>query len=465
MTSHVISLDIGSTWTKGALWSVTEGFPTLQEVARTPTTIKDLGIGVFEIVTALSGTEDIEDFRRQGDHWPVYYSSSAKGGLSIAVVGLVPQLSAHVGRLAAWSSGGRITHLWSWTLTEAQVKQIEDSQPDIILLTGGTDGGHEKSILHNARVIGASQCQAKVIYAGNQTIASEVERLLQSKRCLVVPNLMPDLETTNALPCQQAIRKEYLDTIVEGRGLSQLVEVFGRPPLLTPAAMLSLVTAIDAEVDAFKGFVLVDMGGATTDVYSTDTDTNNSTDTIRRGIIEPRIKRSVEGDLGLRVSALALLDVIEQTADATVDELDELRPWCAQVHVTPSLLPSDPISQALDRTLAVCGLWHSVARHAGRIERIWTSNGRVPVQRGKDLSSVSRLVLTGGWMAAHADADLWQTALATHSLFDGEKEIRVPHAPKLYIDQPYLWPLYAPLVPEYPLAARAAVESLTDKQN
>ncbi|MBU1219537.1 glutamate mutase L [Myxococcota bacterium] len=460
MKDRVISLDTGSTWTKGALWSLDGGKPELKSYFRTPTTTANLADGALSVASHLCSVSR-EDYIKNHTGIPVFWTSSAKGGLAIAVVGLVPDLSVELGRLAAWGSGGRITKVWPWVLTNQHMDEIIASKPDIILLTGGTDGGHEKNVIHNARIIGESTYDASVIYAGNSYIASEVEKLLETKRCTVVPNLMPDLGTINEVPCQLAIRQEFLDNIVEGRGLLQLVDVFGRKPLPTPSAMLNLVTTINEKCPDFGDFTLIDMGGATTDVYSI-CPAQSDDSVILRGITEPLIKRSVEGDLGMRVSARSLWEVIVKSMKSAtgLPSLEQLKEWTEHVLENTELLPVTHTEGDLDRILAVSALWHSVARHSGRIEQVWTSNGKVGVQRGKDLRKIAKVVLTGGWLARFSNKNFWSQAREIFGCFENDKEILIPEKPDVFTDAEYLWPLFAPLVGEIPMVEQAALKAL-----
>ncbi|MBU1239073.1 glutamate mutase L [Myxococcota bacterium] len=466
MPSAVISLDIGSTWTKGALFRLPGGVPDLAGAARTPTTLHDLGEGALRVVHELVEKSPGEPQEGTKVPFPVHYTSSAKGGLCVAVVGLVPSLSVHLGRLAVWSSGGRITRVLPFALTEAHMGELVASSPDMVLLTGGTDGGHEKNILHNARMLGESPLECAIIYAGNNHIATAVSALLGKKRHVVVPNLMPDLGTTNEGPTRDAIREEFLGTIIQGKGLGRLVERFGRPPLPTPAAMLNLTGSIAQHHPRWENFMLVDMGGATTDVYSTSQALTDPA-AVLRGITEPRIKRSVEGDMGMRVSARSLYENLEKELslgnlklEAIPVDLGELRAWCDRVAADTALLPRDDASAALDSFLAASCLWTAVARHSGRLERVWTTSGRIPVQHGKDLRQVPRMVLTGGWPAALGSENLWANTTSIFPAFQGEQQLLVPENPEIFIDKTYTWPLLAALVADYPGAARTAIHSL-----
>ena len=157
---------------------------------------------------------------------------------------------------------------------------------------------------------------ATIIYAGNRTLAEEIEEIFDGsgKNLVVTENLMPEIGQVNPEPARAVIRQAFLDQIVSGKGLSQIVAAVGVTPKPTPLAMYELVGALgEANVsDNDPGLVLIDMGGATTDVYSYCPSFAGELGVVLRGIKEPTLKRSVEGDLGMRVSAKSVIDSTQQ---------------------------------------------------------------------------------------------------------------------------------------------------------
>ena len=134
---RMIAVDIGSTFTKGGLFRLEGGDLQLDGRASVPTTAADLGEGVVRVLESLSsapaGTPPEALYRQ----YPVHLSSSARGGLRIAAVGLTPALTLQAARLAACSAGGRVIGAHAFSLTDEDVRALERDAPDIVLLAGG----------------------------------------------------------------------------------------------------------------------------------------------------------------------------------------------------------------------------------------------------------------------------------------------------------------------------------------
>lgn len=132
-----------------------------------------------------------------------------------------------------------------------------------------------------------------------------MQEILGHKDLTIVDNVLPDLDHPNPLAARQAICDIFLKRIVKGKGLDVVVDKTGEEPMPTPWTVFELVKAISNVDHSWKEFMLIDMGGATTDVYSACANTL-SPDTVLHGVPEPFVKRTVEGDLGMRVSAMVV---------------------------------------------------------------------------------------------------------------------------------------------------------------
>ncbi|HOT29556.1 MAG TPA: glutamate mutase L [Candidatus Ozemobacteraceae bacterium] len=465
--NRVLTIDIGSTYTKGAL--IDRSGRAILARASTPTTVDHLPRGVAHVLHGLlpdrvaAGLDDLDGVTLD---LPAHLSCSAKGGLKVAAVGLVPELTLSVARQAVCSAGGKVSGAYAFELTPDDVERIRSDGPDIILLAGGTDGGNAAYALKNARRLAEAGLEATVLFAGNRTVAPELPAMFPEGRLIVTENLMPEFGQLNIEPARMRIRDLFLRRLIEGKGLRRVIDAFGAEPKPTPRAVLELVERLAAVFPDWADTLLIDMGGATTDVYTNSEPTASDGSVILRGLPEPAVKRTVEGDLGMRVSARSVLasggPVLETLRVEAGMEASELETWADDVSETPSRLPVTSRQAALDRILAAVCVSLSIARHAGTVEESWTPGGKVFLQRGKDLRRVRTIIGSGGYLASSDDASLYLDAIAAASppAPDGRMPL-LPEAPRIVRDRDGLLPLLGNLASPYPeLAAALAGQSL-----
>lgn len=457
----IVSIDIGSTWTKGAIFELLDGQLVLNARASFPTTIHNLALGFTNVLNKL-----LPDAERQlaCGKARLFYSSSAKGGLAVAALGIVPEITLNTAKMAAASAGAKLTEVFSYRLTRSDIRQLEDSPPDILLFAGGTDGGNTDYVLANAAALAKSGLQCPMIYAGNRCIQDEVVELLSGHDLVCVENLLPTLDAPNPEPTRKAIRSIFLSNIVKGKGLDTIVSQTGIEPLPTPYAVYEFTQKIRKHVTGWDEFVLLDLGGATTDVYSAHKE-SPATATVIRGIPETECKRTVEGDLGLRVSAQSAVsstrEMITETLEGNEPVLAQLDQFASDLVRQPDFLPRDQIKKSFDSLLAGACISQACQRHAGRMHDVWTSDGMVNVQAGRDLTQVKAVIGTGGYLSRVADfnPEPW----IARKLIDAQgKRILLPTQVAYYRDQNYLFPLLANIAQAFPEeAAHAGIDCLT----
>ncbi len=466
MNELVAVIDIGSTYTKGALFSPAGDGLEVRGQGVCPTTREDLGEGFFRVLGELARTAPggaaVGDF-------PVRFSSSAKGGLRIAAVGLVPDLTLQVARLAAWSAGGKIVGDSSYRLTAERMKGLLEGDPDILLFVGGTEGGHEKYILANAEIVAASPFTGTVVYAGNSAVGPRVLEILRDKRTVPADNVMPQIGVVSTDSARGAIQRIFLDTIVHGRGLDRVREFCGSDPKPTPLAVFDLVSLISRSRADWDDFCVVDPGGATTDFYSTGEAFRGAEGVLLKGIREPRVKRTVEGDLGLRVGAESLLaeaeEFLREETENRPFSFEALKDHAAAMTAGPSKGPGGPRELEMDRLLCEAAAATAVLRHAGSLEAVFYPAGRVFIQQGKDLRPCRRLIGTGGFLSRHEMGDGLRRAFSrARSRVRGEKIPLIPEDFRFYRDTLHLFPLLGSLVDDFPReAAACALSHLTEE--
>ncbi len=426
---NALLIDFGSTYTKTALVSLEPS--GLLGFSQAPTTVgSDLMEGLEEALKEFSPVQlDGVVFKRA--------SSSAAGGLRIVAVGLVPELTVKAAREAALGAGARVLSAFAYILNEAEIAEISLLKPDLLLLAGGTDGGDRKTILENASRIAAAGLPVPVVVAGNKSAADEAASILQGKvpQVVVAGNVMPEVNRLDVEPAREAIRRLYLSEITKARGLAKVQQQVGLA-MPTPLAVMKAGELYwKASGD---DLIIVDLGGATTDIHSFADGRPRRSGCIVKGLPEPPVKRSVEGDLGMRVSLPALLELVP--AEELVGYLPfaatsgELESYARKVASCRGFLPGDEREHAFDCVFAAAALREALRRHAGSLAETYTPEGRLWVQRGKDLTETAAILATGGALVhSAAPAELLRAALTLN-----DPLILTPRSPRLFLDRPYI---------------------------
>lgn len=430
----VTCVDVGSTFTKGLLVDVGTGDPgRVVAAAAHPTTVAtDVMEGLDAVCRALAS---------HGRPAETLVCSSAGGGLRIAVVGQELEVSAEAGRRVALSAGGRVVHVSAGELTTDGVRALRAIAPDLVLLVGGTDGGNADVLLHNARRLARARLRAPVVLAGNAEAADEAAAALNAtgRRHLVTGNVVPRIGEIAPDGARSAIRAAFLEHVIGGKGLSRgraFADLVRAP---TPDAVLR---GVEVLADTVGGDVLVvDIGGATTDVYSVITPQGEDA-TIHRDVVgQLWHARTVEADLGMRWNAEG---IVEAAGRERLDLSDRARTYAARVATDTAHLAHGP------------GEWECEAELAGAAARVAVRrHGRPahPSEHPRALTEVALVVGSGG-VLRHAPDDLARRVLAEVTTDHGGGW-RLPAAARTTVDTAYLLCAVGLLAPTHTEAARA----------
>lgn len=446
--SNILLIDFGSTYTK--LTAVDTETESILGTSQSYTTVESDIINGYE--NALS------ELRKQTGS--IVFDkriacSSAAGGLKMVAVGLVPELTSKAARLASLGAGAKVIKTYSYELTKSDLEEIDSSRPDICLLCGGTDGGNKEVIIHNAGMLAKSNGHFPIVYAGNRNAADECAEILSSKQCIVCSNVMPRLGITDSAPVQKVIREIFLTQIVKAKGLSKAQDLVGGILMPTPSAVLAAMKLLSKGTEREDGIgdlVAVDLGGATTDVYSMCNGHPTNPMTTLRGLKEEYAKRTVEGDIGMRYSIKGILEASSPYEISTISGLPE--DICLEKinHLAENTdeLPSTEEDQNLDVALACIAVRTAVARHAGRIEEYYTPMGVSYVQTGKDLGSVETIIETGGALVRTGYAE----KIGQYALYSPKDPMSLrPKKAKILTDRKYILAAMGLLSTEYPEVA------------
>ncbi|MCC8183235.1 hypothetical protein HF883_06020 [Cloacibacillus porcorum] len=433
-----VLLDFGSTHTKVAVVSPRE--ERILFSGCTASTVKsDARLGLRRCLEMARDVLSAAEF----DGALKLASSSAAGGLRMAVIGLSRSLSVTAGRSAAFGAGGKILATLAGRIKEPELAGLAAEKVEIILFCGGYERGSEAALLHNAALLAASSLQAPVIYAGNSFAAAKVRSLLASggKECFIADNIIPSVGVLNTAMAESIVREIFLKRIINMKGLDGVRGMLDGILMPTPSAVLAAGELLARGCDGEKSLgelIIFDVGGATTDVHSFAE--QRPYDGARFiGAAEGFAKRTVEGDLGLRESSVLVAEgagTAKLAADAAVSDAFMAEAVARRV-ADNSFLPATREERRVDSALASYCVRAAARRHAGCIEHT-ASVGCKLLQRGKNLGGVKNIIGTGGPLINNEDpAALLKEALRK----GGERDVLLPETAALYADGSYM--LYA----------------------
>ena len=370
--------------------------------------------------------------------------SSAAGGLKMVALGLVPELTAKAARMAASSAGAKVVKTYAFEISKAEQNEICAIDPDLVLLCGGTDGGNKEVIISNARKLCEIDRNFSTIVAGNKSASDEVEKVFSEsgKDFVITENVMPEFNKLNIEPAKQKIKELFISKIIDAKGLNKVQSMTNSEIIPTPLAVLNGCELLSKGTDTTEGIgdlMAVDIGGATTDVYSISAGTPTFENVMIKGLPEPYNKRTVEGDLGMRYSLPPLADQTDLNAlssEIGID-VDDILKWIETCKKFPNTLADkNSHNQKVEEGLAKSALKIAVERHTGKVESTFTPFGEMYIVTGKDLTKVGSVVGIGGVLVNSANADdILEGAKADKQNLMSLK----PKQPKYLLDKKYIF--------------------------
>ena len=502
-------VDFGSTYTK--VTAIDLDAEVVIGRAQSPTTVEaGISIGLDRA---------LEELRRscafdEGDVCGRYASSSAAGGLKMAAIGLVPDLTLNAARRAALGAGAKVVGAYGFEIDDAIVREIEEKDCDIIMLCGGTDGGNKDVIVHNAGMLAGSRIGCPVLVCGNRVVSGRISEMLASagKTAYVADNVLPSVTEVNVVPAQNRIREIFIEHIIKAKGFDEAAGRFDRAIIPTPKASLVAAELLADGTENEPGIgslLVVEVGGATTNVHSVADVVPFTKETIVRGLPESRVSRTVEGDLGIRYNARTIFELVggerlrqlageaatlavgslaDQIAVQTAGTLAEQTAGQATTQATcdpdatrdASQAPCDPDSYTrllaetveyvpqtsqealMDVALAAAATGIAVERHAGELKTEFSAMGEVNIQYGKNLYGVKNILGTGGIFRYGARPEM----ILASALFSEKAPWSLkPRAPAQYVDADYLLYAIGLLSQEHPDAALRIMKRHLRKRN
>lgn len=432
-----LTVDIGSTYTK--LTAIDADRREIVGTAQAFTTIQTNVMDGFRNALAL-----LEEQIGAWAYDELLCCSSAAGGLKMVALGLVPDLTAKAARTAASNAGAKVVKTYAYEISGEEQREIEAIAPDLVLLCGGTDGGNKEVILANARRICALQGDFTTVVAGNKSANDEIAAIFEAARrpYRIVANVMPRFNEINIEPARNAIRSLFIQQIVNAKGLSEMQRMAKLDIIPTPLAVLNACELLSKGTKGGNGLgdlLVVDIGGATTDVYSMASGAPSRESTLTKGLPEPWAKRTVEGDLGMRYSLTHVLEAADESvlsarSGATAEAVAAYVARCTQ---TPSVVPqADSKEERIEEALGHEAVALAVRRHCGRMEDVYTPLGLMHTLEGKDLLEVPLVVGVGGVLMHSRHA----AEILSGAKYDlAHMDCAMPKAPRLALDGQYVF--------------------------
>ena len=369
VTDQFLLMDCGSTTTKALLFSNNDSKWSLNGIVNTPTTVEapnnDVTIGVNNSINQMHVASNAKFIGL--DKIPFIATSSAGGGLQIAVIGLTSEISTAAAYKTALNSGAIVSLVCSADdelLFSQKVKQLQSIKPDMIILAGGLEDATPLATIDTISIIKEAKLKPRygaenklpLIYCGTSSYSNLVESELgQLYEVNIIPNLLSlDFSSPNDNQLKQSIQDLFLSTVMHhAPGYSKLCQLVTQPIMPTPMAVTKIIQSLS---DLNNQSVLaVDIGGATTDIYTVFTDR------------EKIVQRSVSANFGMSYSAASVLNaaglasISEHCPDFISQSQIETYIWNKTLY--PTSVPTDELSIKIEQALCISALKLSYLAH------------------------------------------------------------------------------------------------------
>ena len=423
----ILATDCGSTTTKAILIQKLGDEYRQTYRGEAPTTVEapfeDVTRGVLNAIqeveelsgrTILDGERIITPAQAENAETGVdiYIStSSAGGGLQLMVAGVVQSMSAESAQRCALGAGAIVMDVLASNdgrPSYEKIERIRHLRPDMILLAGGTDGGTVSHVVEIAEYISAAEprprlgmgYQLPIIYAGNTDVQGQIQAILGDKAALsITDNIRPVLERENLMPARHAIHDLFLEHVMaQAPGYKKLIDWAGAPIIPTPAAVGMIIETLARRADL--NVIGVDIGGATTDVFS---------------VFQEVFNRTVSANLGMSYSvsnvvAEAGLDNIRRWLPFALDE-QSLRNQIKNKMIRPTTIPQTVTDLQIEQAIAREALRLALEQHKqlavglkGVQQERSVSDAFLQTASGQSLIDMSALdvIIGSGGILSHA---------------------------------------------------------------
>ncbi len=425
--SHIVLVaEIGRTTTLVNAFNINEKTMFLGSGVSNTTVDNDVNEGLDQAIKSLN--QSLNQNKLEYDE--MFASSSAAGGLKMTVSGLVYEMTVRAAKEAALNAGANIHLITAGDLTEDDIEQIKAINPNIILISGGTDYGEKNVAFNNLKKIENLNLNTPVIYAGNTDNHYRIKKHFhesdQKSYLKIVENVYPRVDFMNIHPLRKAIYETFESHIIKAKGMQNIKKLVNGSIMPTPGSVMESTMLLYGLIG---NVFVIDVGGATTDVHSI-TEPSEEYRAFSEG--EAKEKRTVEGDLGVFVNHLNVIEKIgrKHLAKRLDISLDELQTLIDEY----TYKPLTSLARKLVYQLTKYCVFQALDRHVGDLKTVYTTNGMKVIPEGRDLTQIQSVVLTGG-----ALINLDETENIIREYIKTRPKKMIPqHEIKIYKDHDYL---------------------------
>lgn len=455
MHVDVLVAEIGSTTTVvNAFMGLATDSPVFWGQGQAPTSVLegDVRVGLQGAIDDLCRKKGIASI----EYDEMLATSSAAGGLKMTVHGLVYDMTAKAAKEAALGAGAIIHLVTAGRLRRSDLPKIREINPNLILIAGGVDYGERDTALDNAELIRSMGLKTPVIYAGNIENQEEMKLIFDEEsgqKLYLVDNVYPKIDELNVEPCRKVIQDAFEQHITNAPGMEHVRDMVNGPIIPTPGAVMEATKVL---YDCLGDLMVLDVGGATTDLHSVAVES----DKVARLMIspEPKAKRTVEGDLGVYVNRMKVIESIGE---------EKLREECEAMGIDLDAtlasyvaIPKNEDEIKLVERLTKEAVLRATDRHAGFLRYIYGPGGRSTVAEGKDLTQVKYIIGTGGALTRLPHRVEIMKEIARHNE-TGLKLFPSEHA-QILVDNDYIMASLGVLSKRYREAAIKLMEKSLD---
>ncbi len=387
MKIDALVAEIGSTTTVVNAFALHENIRFLGRGVANTSVRTDVNIGLKEAV------KDLEQLLKTPVEWKeMFAASSAAGGLRMSVSGLVHEMTVRASKEAALNAGANIDLISSGHLEWDDLEQLKAQSPNIILVAGGTDHGDKTTAYENIKKIEALSMNVPIVYAGNIENHYRVRKLFENSSqkpyLHITENVYPRVDYMNIHPLRRLIYKLFEANITKAKGMQSIKAMVNESIMPTPGSVMEASMLLH---EVLGNLMVIDVGGATTDIHSI-TVPREEYEAHLEG--EPKEKRTVEGDLGVFINAENVWNSINEEAFLKAQSIDYK--MFETLKDSYTYIPTTPLQKSFVRELTRTCVFKALDRHVGDLKKVYTSSGRKVIPEGRDVSRVQHIVLTGG---------------------------------------------------------------------